>query len=104
MLLFARRAHLRLREVSRDVFDADEDPQLAVTHLIQVVGEAANRSSEALRERYPQIPWREIIGMRHRIVHDYARVSLDVIWETIAVDLPLLISILEPLIPEEPTA
>jgi uncharacterized protein with HEPN domain len=102
MLMFARRIHEKARSVKPAEFDVEEDLQLAVTHLIQIVGEAASRSSPSLRSAYPEVPWTQVIGMRNRFVHDYLRVRADVVWETATQDIPPLIQILEPLISEEP--
>ena len=102
MLTFARRICDKAQSVTRAEFDADEDLQLALTYLIQIVGEAASRASKSLQSAYPEVPWTEIIGMRHRIVHDYLRVQADVVWETATDDIPPLIQILAPLIPDEP--
>ena len=101
MLLFARRIDAKIRAVGREEFDEDEDLQLALTHLIQIVGEAASRSSEELRKQYPAIPWVQIIGMRHRIVHDYLRVRTDVVWETAISDIRPLIALLEEIVGED---
>ena len=101
MLIYARRVRDRLRDVPWGAFNDDEDLQLAATHMIQIVGEAASRSSPELRSQYPQIPWRAIIGMRQRIVHDYMRVRVEVVWDTVAEDIPPLIDILESLRLEE---
>lgn len=79
----------------RSRFDGDETLQLALTHLIQVLGEAAGRVLEATQTRHPAIPWRQIIGMRHRVVHDYLAVDLDIVWAVVTNDLPLLIPLLE---------
>lgn len=104
MLLFGRRIRDRMAGVTQDEFDEDEDLQLAVTYLIQTVGEAASRASESLRGSYPQVPWTQIIGMRHRLVHDYLRVRTDVLWQTAIEDIPPLIAILEAIVPQEPDA
>ena len=64
MLLFGRRIRDRMAGVTHDEFDGDEDLQLAITYLIQIVGEAASRVSQSLRDSYPQVPWTQIIGMR----------------------------------------
>ena len=101
MLLFARRIRDRMRHVTREEFDADEDLQYALIHLIQVVGEAASRSDEALRLKYPELPWSDMIGMRHRIVHDYLHVSVDVVWETATNDIPPLVDLLDTLTPQD---
>lgn len=70
MLMFSRRIRDKVQSVTRAEFDADEDLQLALTHLIQIVGEAASRTTQSLRSTYPEVPWAQVIGMRHRIVHD----------------------------------
>lgn len=63
---------------SRRRFDDDEVIQAALTRWIQNIGEAASRVSTECRSQHPDIPWREMAGMRHRVVHDYAFVNLDV--------------------------
>jgi len=55
---------------TRRDYDESNVLQLALTHIIQVIGEAADHVSEEFRNSYPEVPWHEIIGMRHRIVHD----------------------------------
>ena len=104
MLLFGRRIRDRIAGVTSDEFDEDVDLQLAITYLIQTVGEAASRATQTLRGSYPQVPWTQIIGMRHRLVHDYLRVQIDVVWRTATEDLPPLIAILEAIVPPEPDA
>lgn len=79
----------------------DEILRLALTRLVQVIGEAAQHVSMEFREKYPEVPWHEIIGMRHRIVHDYLNVDEEVIWEVIQHDLPPLVDILTRIVPPE---
>lgn len=57
-------------------------------HLVQVIGEAASWISEKLRDRYPVVPWRQIVGMRNRVVHSYFEVDLDILWFVVSVDVP----------------
>jgi uncharacterized protein with HEPN domain len=102
MLTFGRRIRDRISRASLAEFTADEDLQLAVAHLIQIVGEAASRASEELRESYPAVPWADIVGMRHRLVHDYLRVRIDILWQTATEDIPPLVDILESIVPPEP--
>lgn len=81
--------------------------QNAVIRSLEVVGEAATKVSPAFRDAHPQIPWREIAGMRHRLIHGYGEVRLDVVWAVVRDDLPALIASLRPLIPpdtDEPSA
>ena len=61
----------------------------------------ANQISDAAREAAPDIPWVLIINMRHRIVHDYYRIDLDVLWRTVEEEVPDLITRIEPLVPQE---
>lgn len=70
-------------------FLADEKTTDAVVRNLEIMGEAANRVSPALRERHPVIEWRKIIGLRHRIVHDYFGVDLEVVWEICTRDVPV---------------
>lgn len=79
MLDMTRRASTALQGKSHVDYEADEIPQLGLTHLVQVIGEAARRVSSKFQQSHPEIPWRRIIGMRHRIVHDYMRVDEDVL-------------------------
>jgi len=99
MLDMSRKALEISTDIDRARYDHDETLRLALTHLIQVIGEAAQRVSVEFREKYPQIPWREIIGMRHRIVHDYLNVDEDVVWEVIKQDLPPLVLALNEIVP-----
>jgi len=69
--------------------------ELALVRLIEIVGEAANRLSIEDQSRYPSIPWKEIVGMRNRLVHGYDAIDMDVLWDTVRVDLPQLIEELE---------
>lgn len=104
MLDLARAAHARVRSLTRDEFDRDEDAQIALAHRIQTIGEAARRTSDTLRANHPEIPWSRIIGMRHKVVHDYMHVDPDVVWETANDRLPELIAALERITPPEPPA
>ena len=101
MLMLARRVRERTERLSRENFDDDDNLQLATMHLIQSIGEAASRTSQQFRTSLPQIEWPAIIGMRHRLVHEYLRVSVDVVWATAIDDIPALIAILERLVPPE---
>jgi uncharacterized protein with HEPN domain len=95
MLDHAREAVAMAESRSRSDLDGNRMLQLALVRLIEIVGKAAARVSESVKDQLPSIPWREIVGMRNRVVHGYDAVDLNVLWDTITVDLPLLIDQLE---------
>ncbi len=68
---------------------------------MEIVGEAASRVGAETREAHPSFPWREIVGMRNRLVHAYFEIDLRLVWDTVRNDLPPLIARLEPLVPPE---
>jgi uncharacterized protein with HEPN domain len=73
-----------------DDFADDEMQQVWVIHHLQIIGEAASRLSEGLRQAHPYVPWDSMIGMRHVLVHGYFQIDLDVVWAVIEKDLPPL--------------
>ncbi len=70
----------------------DRKLELALVRLIEIIGEAAGRVSQEGRDKYSSIPWPQIIGMRNRLIHGYDQVDLNLLWDTIDIDLPPLIS------------
>jgi uncharacterized protein with HEPN domain len=101
MLDMAQKIAVRTAGLTRTAFDEDEDLRLALAHLIQIIGEAARRVSDEGRTRYPAIPWRELTGIRSKIVHDYMSVSFDVVWAVVTEDVPPLKRELERVVPAE---
>ena len=82
MLDTARKVTDKVQGLSRQQFDQDENLRLALTHLIQVIGEAAARVSQDFCRSHPEVPWTAIVGMRHKVVHDYLNVDEDIVWDT----------------------
>jgi uncharacterized protein with HEPN domain len=74
----------------RTGFLGDTLLQDAVIRNIEIVGEAAGRVSPEFSARHADIPWREIVGMRHRLIHGYLKVNLETVWQAIERDLPAL--------------
>jgi uncharacterized protein with HEPN domain len=95
MLDTARQVIAKVHGISRAEYDNDENLRLALTHLIQIIGEASCHVSELLRGMRPEVPWRAIVGMRHKVVHDYLNVDEDVVWQTATEEMPLLAEQLE---------
>ena len=95
MLDHAREALSMIRGKKRSDLDSERMLELSLVRLIEIIGEAAARVRIESREKYPSIPWLQIVGMRNRLVHGYGAVDLDVLWDTIIDDLPPLISELE---------
>ena len=62
----------------------------AVLHHLTVIGEAISRLSVELRERHPEVPWRQIIAVRHRIVHAYFDLDWQILWDAAISDIPEL--------------
>jgi uncharacterized protein with HEPN domain len=80
---------------SREDLDAERLLQLALTHLLEVIGEAASRVSPDARQQYTAIPWPLVIGIRNRLIHGYDTVDLDIVWKTVKESLPSFIRALE---------
>jgi uncharacterized protein with HEPN domain len=95
MLEYGREAIGLIRDKKRADLDTDRTLGLATLRCLEIVGEAASHIPESLRQQHPQIPWPQIIGTRNRLVHGYDLVDYDIIWSTIAEDLPPLIAELE---------
>ena len=79
MLETARKAVSKTQGISRETYDADENLRLALIHLIQIIGEAARQVSREFCANHPDIRWADIIGMRHKVVHDYLGVDDDIV-------------------------
>ena len=87
---------------SREDLDTDRQLEFAITRAIEIIGEAAFQVTEEGRTACPKLPWREIVGMRHRIVHAYWDINRDRVWETVTENLPPLAAELERTLPAPP--
>lgn len=77
---------------------ADELLQAAVERKIEIIGEAARKVPRDFQQAHPEIPWVKIAGQRHVLAHDYGRIEHDRLWNVVAVHIPELIKLLEPLL------
>lgn len=80
---------------SRADLEDDQLLNLAMTRLLEIIGEAAKRVPEEVQGKYPDLPWQQMIGLRNRLIHGYDQVDFDILWVIVSLDLPLLISQLE---------
>lgn len=101
MLDHTREATTLTQGRSRGDLNTDRVLSLALVRLLEIVGEAANRVPVEVQDRYTDIPWREIIGLRNRLIHGYGAIDLDIVWRIITADLPPLIEALERVIAAE---
>jgi len=95
MLDYAREAVALAAGKSRADLDTDRLFELALTRLLEVIGEAANRVPDEMQDANPEIPWMQIIGLRNRLIHGYDSVDFDILWTIVKDDLPDLIQKLE---------
>lgn len=76
-------------------FAEDEKTIYAVLRAIEVIGEAAKKVPAEIRKKYPDIPWKDITGMRDKLAHDYFGVDLQTVWTTVQVDLPAVLPLFQ---------
>lgn len=98
MVDLVRKVVAKTERITREDFDRDENLRLALAHLLQTIGEAARRVSRELQDQHPEVPWRAIIGMRHKVVHDYMGIDDDVVWRTAREEVPRLSTLLAQLV------
>lgn len=101
ILIAARDALSFVLGLTWEQFEESRLHQNAVIKTIEIIGEAAGRLSNETKTTHAEIPWAEIIGMRHRLVHGYFEVNVRYVWDTVQRDLPPLIALIEPLVPPE---
>ncbi len=72
----------------RDAFDKEWTLQNALIRELEILGEAAGKLSADFVNSHPEVPWKEITGLRHKLIHDYFEVDLDIVWRTATVNVP----------------
>jgi len=95
MLNSCRAALEFLGPLDRDSFLSDRKTQSAILHQLLILGEATKRLSPSFRQAHPRMPWREITGMRDRLIHAYDRVDVEMVWTALNKRLPSLLAFLE---------
>jgi uncharacterized protein with HEPN domain len=87
---------------SRADFDADENLQYALTHLLQRIGRNAERVSDAARTQHPEIDWPHVVSLQTRVSLDYKTIIPDAVWFGATVEVPRLLTALEAFMPSDP--
>ena len=99
IVLACREALDYVRDVSEDEFRGDRKLQRALCMVLEIFGEAARALSERFRAAHSEVPWPQIVGLRNRIIHEYFRLDLGILWTIVQRDVPTLLRLLEPLAP-----
>ena len=76
--------------MSFDVFSKDSKTVDEVVRNLEIIGEASNRLPADFKDSHPQIEWHKVVGLRHRIVHEYFGIDLQIVWQILQKDLPAL--------------
>jgi len=87
--------------LSREAFLRDDKAVYAVVRALEIVGEAAKQVPPDLRERAPEVPWRDMAGMRDKLIHSYTSVDIEVVWRTVTEELPQIRPLVVRLLDEE---
>ena len=101
MLDSASEAVSFVKDKTRQSLDKERQLVLSLVKLIEIIGEAASKITNECRWETPQIPWKNIITMRNRLIHAYFDIDLDILWQTVIEDLPPLIDELGRILSEE---
>jgi uncharacterized protein with HEPN domain len=88
-----------VRETTLKEFTSDKKTRYAVERQLLVIGEAAKRVSESYKRKHNDIPWKRMVGLRNILAHEYGEVLVERIWLIAAENIPPLIEILTPLVP-----
>jgi threonine dehydratase len=104
MLIAARRAREFNNGESWETFTGNQMLQSATQYQLQIIGEAATKVSDDCRAKHNDIPWKQIVGFRHRLVHEYPLIEMEKVWRVVSEHLAPLISILEQIVPPDRSA
>ncbi len=89
------------QDLSYEQFLEDKKTQDAVVRNLEIIGEAAKNISEELKKKYPQIRWKDLAGVRDKLIHHYFGVNFDIVWNIVQQELPELLSQLEEILKNE---
>ena len=98
MLRVVRRIRQQMPGLSRDDLREGHDKTEIVLYNLQLLGEDANNLSEAVCASHPEIDFKGLAGLRHRLVHDYANIDFDIVWNALVMDIPIVEELLAPIV------
>jgi uncharacterized protein with HEPN domain len=84
---------------TRSDLDGNMMLRMALTHCLEILGEAASKATSETRIQFPSIPFAKIVSMRNHLIHAYFDVDLDIVWTTVVEDLPALVAALDSALP-----
>lgn len=71
-------------------FAQDDKTKFAVIRALEIVGESCKNIPQTIRDAHPELPWKEMAGMRDKLIHQYFGIDLEVVWNTVSIDLPIV--------------
>jgi len=89
-----------VKGMSYDEFTKDDKTIFAVIRSLEVIGEAVKNIPETIREKYPEIPWKAMAGMRDKLIHEYFGVDLKILWDTVKKRIPKIKPLFEEMLKE----
>lgn len=82
------KAETMISDVDFETFEKDYQLNFAIVRALEIIGEATKRLPESVRDQYTDVPWKDMAGMRDRIIHGYDSVNLKIVWETVTKRIP----------------
>ena len=101
ILVAARKVLEYSKGVTWEEFQQNDLLQSATMRPLEIIGEVARKISQETKDAHPEIPWDDMIGMRNRLIHEYFRINLQTVWDTVQNDIPRLIALVQPLVPPD---
>ena len=86
--------------MSYEEFTRDDKTVYAVVRAIEIIGEAVKNIPGNVRKNYPEIPWKDMAGMRNKVIHEYFGVKLNIVWRTVKEEIPPLKPLFEKILKE----
>jgi uncharacterized protein with HEPN domain len=83
-----------VKGMDKNGFMSNKMARAAAVRQIQIIGEASKKLSDAEKSKYPEVQWKDMAGMRDKVVHDYFGVDYEAVWHTATIDIPSLVKIL----------